>query len=101
MKPIFIHDCSKCTLVAITELAGDRVEWYICGDDWCVAEGKENTNSIIGRWSSEDSEYWSWPIDMLRPGGSSKMILANAIVEALKVQNLVRERDGGLVFIHN
>lgn len=56
---LFEHDCDECVYVFTTH--GDQsYDWYVCPQP-----GKYST-SVIARYGSEGSHYWSMPACMVR-----------------------------------
>ena len=51
ITPTHKHDCNKCRFITATHNDhGETFDWYICG---------QTNPSIIGRFDSEGSHYWS------------------------------------------
>lgn len=86
MKPVFQHNCEKCTYIGTTH--GPDRDWYVHGD------------TILAREDDEGSEYWSTLISMvderwMRPIGhfdanppreslSTMYLLAYALLERFR-----------------
>jgi hypothetical protein len=58
MTPKYTHDCDKCQFVARVSMQGTDSDWYVCPQDLLGA-------TVIGRYSSEGSDYTSCPVDIL------------------------------------
>jgi len=57
ITPTHKHDCDRCRFITATHSDhGETFDWYICG----------STNpSIVGRFDSEGSHYWSMDVATL------------------------------------
>jgi hypothetical protein len=51
MTVTHVHDCDKCRFIGASHSSrGETTDWYVCGG---------SMPTVIGRHSSEGSDYWS------------------------------------------
>jgi hypothetical protein len=91
--PTHTHDCTNCVYLCSTRVTefvagghpdeGDLTDWWICPPN------DTHSGTIIGRFGSEGSQYWSMPLVMLREAASHSRVAA----EALNVCDILMVRE--------
>jgi hypothetical protein len=93
---VFDHDCEACVYLGSTLMGQERKKWT----DWYVCPNGGLGGSLVGRFDSEPSEYWSMPIRMVREMDADKadsihLRLARAYLnDANSVINKLRMKGG-------
>ena len=74
--PRYIHDCSKCRFLGYTIGGGIVHDLYYC--DTVLG-------TVVARYGSEGSEYYSCPVQYANPRGHAELWAAKCILEEEKV----------------
>lgn len=83
MKPNWKHDCDKCELVAITNIGGEKLDWYV--HDYADETFSGAWESLVVRYGDDGPEYYSAVRHHPRLG---------RIAEAIYVEHMIAKRKG-------
>lgn len=71
----YTHDCRRCVYLESQIFHdGRRMDWYRHPG----AEGAADPGTILARFSSKDSDYWSMPVALVRSAERITPMIARA-----------------------